>query len=561
MNKEIKPALLLTSFIILTHLSYVSNGFVWLDHMDITEKAAVIPLDQWYKAFLSNYGFTGFYRPIISIIHSVNAHVFGENAVYYHLLNLLFHIMVSGLAVVFISIFSELKRTEKYLVYLIVGVHSVSWFTVGAIAHLPELLMTLFTMATVVIYAKGGNGWVMTLSAVLALFSKETSLVYIPTFILLWYMVLYQAKIVKKRKGVSAFFSGLCNKRSFLIGGVLAGYLILRFNPALQLWKAQATSLSFSRTVGTRVYVIGRLLGNLISPFSPSNSDSVTIIQIVDWRVLLTLIVLCGLALVVRRLGFKHGVSLSLLMLAVALSPSLNIVPLPRFYSINYVYFATIPFAFLVISFLKMLSQKKGVYRLNLLILGIWLIIMSISTFNAGFRLKNDEELFLPAVKADNSFLEGHFYLGNYYFAQKDFETAKGHYQAALSANPTQIVYVDKRATAVNLAGIYVIQNQLNDASMLLNQASIGASGKQSAYIAYNRALIHARKGNPAEVVAILNPFIDRSLHINSLLLWSEALVRLGNKKLAVETIKQKLSRVSYSDQKILQQWLDTNNR
>src|SRR5919108_4391650 len=75
----------------LVHASYIANGFVWLDHGDIESGRAIVPLPQIYTALLTRFGETGFYRPVVTALYSLDAAIYDGWAPGYHLTNIVLH--------------------------------------------------------------------------------------------------------------------------------------------------------------------------------------------------------------------------------------------------------------------------------------------------------------------------------------------------------------------------------------------------------------------------------------------------------------------------------------
>src|SRR5436190_18052077 len=92
-------------FLVAVRFSYFLNGFTWLDHGDLEQKNAVLPLSRLAYAFVTRLGDTGFYRPLVTIIHSLNYAVWGMWAPGYHLTNILVHVAVSLVAGKFVAQF------------------------------------------------------------------------------------------------------------------------------------------------------------------------------------------------------------------------------------------------------------------------------------------------------------------------------------------------------------------------------------------------------------------------------------------------------------------------
>ena len=184
--------LFVLGFGVLIHASYVGNGFTWLDHIDIEQGKAVVPLSEWQATFTTRYGETGFYRPLVTLTHSVDAAIYGPRAAGFHLTNVLLHLAFVASGVLFLSRFISFHERELRLAALIVLAHPLGWLPVGSISYRPELLVAFGTLLAVYFHARarltGKPRWVaLTFSTVLfGLFSKETALVWIPSFILLW---------------------------------------------------------------------------------------------------------------------------------------------------------------------------------------------------------------------------------------------------------------------------------------------------------------------------------------------------------------------------------------
>ncbi len=90
---------------VLLQTTYINNGFTWLDHHDIEGRRAVVAVLQIPSAFLQRFGDTGFYRPVVVAVHSVDAVLYHQWAPGYHITNLLIHLAVTAVAGVFAGLF------------------------------------------------------------------------------------------------------------------------------------------------------------------------------------------------------------------------------------------------------------------------------------------------------------------------------------------------------------------------------------------------------------------------------------------------------------------------
>jgi hypothetical protein len=69
-------------------------------------------------------------------------------------------------------------------------------------------------------------------------------------------------------------------------------------------------------------------------------------------------------------------------------------------------------------------------------------------------------------------FAEGHYYLGDYYFQRGSYPRAKQAYEAALTATPHVLSFVDHTTAQINYAGVLLAQGMLDDADTTLAQLS-----------------------------------------------------------------------------------------
>lgn len=567
---------------LLTHASYINNDFTWLDHIDIERGKAIISPSQWYMAFATRYGETGFYRPLVTLTHSFDAALYGQWAPGFHLTNVLLHLVVVASAVLSLDCFFPIKRREALLAGLIFGVHPLSWLPVGGISYRPELLVALGTFLAVYFHARArissSRKFVSfaVLSVLLGLFSKESALVWIPSFILLWEIAaLGFLSSGRPTQGRSHFLAGqqwrkttrfpsrLQLKRTLLLflGELFALgiYLLLRTHAVPEIWRVSGTTLTLSQTVGTRLQVLGGRLLELVSPLKPALSDATPIVSLEAFPAILTaLVILLGVSIVVRS-GLRSERSITVLFLAIALAPATNIIPLSRFSSPHYGYLAVLGMAMLVLLVQRSLDQNipSASRYLNLAII-VWLVIMAAVTFTKGFQFRNDLTLFEPEVKRDPYFLEGHFYLGNYFMQKGEDDRAGMEFEVALQNPPHTIAYVDRTAALINLAGIRFRQTWFEDAEELLQLAAKEAPAYQMSTIAYNRALVAEQHENYAAVVAFLKQATYHWDRPEPLLLLAKALQKLDRTEEAVNVLTSALPLLDKERRRKLQVFIQT---
>jgi len=520
---------------LLIRLSYINNGFVWLDHGDIEQKRAIVPLSELLNVFTERFGETGFYRPLVSLFLSIEYAFFGTWAPGYHIVNISLHLGVVVAAVYFVKRFFNLSTTGSWIAGLIVAVHPLSWFTVGTIASTPDLLATLLVLCALNFYAlsweknktTGRNTLLFFLLSFLAFLSKETALVLVPELILIRGMSTYNLKKVLTIKYIQSFL--------FILIGlvVLYGiYAALRSSAVPEAWRTPPIELPLSLNIGTRLSATARTISALLSPFPSSISDATEIVGILHWKTFMaSLFILAGGYLIMRN-GFRSIFSRLILFLWLALAPGLNMIPLPRFWTTNYGYFATVGIGASV-GLLWMWSRKNKSIVGNSIQIGLilWVIIAAVSTVQAGFKLRNDRTLFEDEVKRDAHFKEGAYYLGNYFWKKGLLDRAAQYYKQSLEDNPNSIAYVDQTSARINMAGVLLAQGNTQEAEDILHMVLNYVSGQNERLVRYNLAAIAQNRGDYSRVVDLLDGHIDAWEQQEPWLLLIKAYSSLENRK------------------------------
>lgn len=511
--------LIIIAVTFLCHSSYIPNGFTWLDHGDIEEKRAIVPISSWSTIFTHRFANTEFYRPIVTIVHSLDAAIYGKWAQGYHLTNVILQTIAAVTAYFFLETIFSASPSESFVGALIFGIHPLSFLPVGAIAYRQELLLACGLFMTVALHERTRTSkksiypFLSVISFLFTLWSKETAIVLLPGCILLWE---WHSRLVRKKTG--SIFFWYC--------GLIIGYVGLRWLAVPEWWHTAAVILPWSESVGTRVSAVGRLLLFLVMPATPPLSDATLLVGITRPTVLWSAIGISSLGIWCYRQGHR-GQMLALLLILLLL-PALNLVPLPRYSSPHYGYLATVT----VGPFLVLLTKSWGttIVRLSA---GCLLILFGHVTFLAGPTFRNDQTIFSSEVRRDPQFLEGHFYLGTAAWKQGDIATADREFTAASRRDPRFIAYVDRTALAINQAGIQVAQGKLQEAEALL----LPLAGT-SPLVSYNLAVLADRRGDSQRVVALLQEDAFTLHRPEALLLLAKGYAQTGNTTEAVRILR-----------------------
>ena len=521
------------------HLTFINNGFIWLEHGDLEQGRALLPLSRWWLAFTQPYGFTGFYRPFVTLLHSLDAAVWGS-AAGFHITNIALHCAAALAVPLFIGAFFPLSRVERCIVALIFGLHPLALLPAGGISFRSESLLVLFVSLAVWSYTQSRKSvrwqWPATLAvtALSACFSKETSFFYLPLFCGLWelYRVANRNPESTTSKGVARFLIPV-----IIAAGALGSAAWLRSAAMPVSWVVSPPQLTLVQGIGMRLLVLGRQLVNLLSPLPPVLSDVVPMVGLHQAVPLLMIAVVAIAITLMVRAGVRSPMTMVMLLVTTALLPGLDILPLPRFYSPHYAYLAVAPMAGGVVLLVRWWRGKTnrqigvGAYGL----VAVWLAVAAGSTAGMGSRFNSDLTFFKPEVDKDPRFSEAWFYIGNYYKAERNFEAADSAYDRGLSPAPGVVRFFDPLELLINKSSVAVQQDRLPaaDSMMLLAQASSPAAMQPN--IAFIRADIAGRMGRYDTVIALLYGREENLQRPETCRLLATALARLGREKEAEE--------------------------
>ncbi|MFA5260867.1 MAG: hypothetical protein WC450_06535, partial [Candidatus Omnitrophota bacterium] len=171
------------------------------------------------------------YRPVTALTFFTDYALYRDNPLGYHLTNILLHLITVGL--VFALAWSLLPTpASAFMAAILFGVHPIQSEAVNCIGYRSDLLATLFILTALLMYRRAEScappsrkflG--VSLAALgLALFSKETALVFMPL------LVLYDGYVFKPaNQSWLSFIIRYRGKKYGLYGLILLSYLIIYF--------------------------------------------------------------------------------------------------------------------------------------------------------------------------------------------------------------------------------------------------------------------------------------------------------------------------------------------
>jgi hypothetical protein len=515
---------------LLVHATYFPNGFTWLDHGDVELGRAVLPLGRLHEALFTRMGDTGFFRPMVVVLHSVCAAAFGTWAPGHHLASILLFAALVAVVPFFLGAFFRLGPREETIASLVVALHPLSCLVVGGLAYQQELLVTLFVLLAVGFHARARQtgGTAAVIGAVASTFaaaaSKETAFVWVVALIAFWEFFVREAP----DRAATPPTPPTAPRLWALEAAALAVVLALRTQAVPEIWRATSQPLAPSEWLGTRLAAFGRSAVELVSPLLPSMSDVAPIVPITHPAALAVITGTLALAIVALRVGLRRPLGRTVAILAIALAPALRIVPVPRFGSPHYALPATAALGVLVVLAARAAARRPSMRFAGGVVFTAWLIGSAISTLAGGLRFRDDPAFFGPELALDPDYPEAHSELGRYWLAAGDPDRAARELSAALRARDGVVAYVDASMTRVNLALACLPRGRKAEAEGLLLDARAGAPPSRLALIDYNRARLAAEDGRDDAVVAILSPYAENLPTDEPYVLLARSLGRLG---------------------------------
>jgi hypothetical protein len=533
--KKLRYPILLGLITIGIYWRYLPNGFTWLDHIDLEEQNAVVPITQVFNLFFSPYSQTLFYRPILAILHSTDYALFGSSPIGYHLTNILLHSGVVILTFLLIRKLGIRSDSASFIGGLIVALSPVNIYSVGLISYRTDPLAVIFLLLALIFlmyfYSKQNKRFIFGAAffSLCSMLSKETSVFWYPVIVIL--ITFY----FKDRLSIRTIKTVVVATLS-----TLSIYLALRYTAIHALWGLPSIQFSLSQALGTRIISLFKLISYLLLLRIPPISDAIPITEL-SFSMGIVCLLFSVLVLLFLHYSTKYKKLLfSSTLLLISIAPAVNIVALPRFISPHYLYFTTVAIGVGVAYLFEYFELNyKKVFKLSFVIVSIWLLFWGYIVFTSSRKFLNDETLFLPEVTKDPHFREGAYYLGTYYFNKKDYDKAEKYLKIALNKNTKYLAYVDTSAAANTIGVVYVQKNNLIEAEKYFEQAVHSDNRQTRTKKIYNLAVTKITINKTDEAIKLLEAEIIRSKHapIEMYLLLARAYLKSGQQSKSRELL------------------------
>ncbi|MBI4009493.1 tetratricopeptide repeat protein [Candidatus Roizmanbacteria bacterium] len=489
MNKKLHVLLLV--FIGFTlYLNSLTNGFVGDDFQQIVNNSKITSVKNIPTFFLgSTYQSGGnrlkglYYRPIMLSVFSFINQIFGSDALFFHLIQIILHI--ANALLIYYLLNNFFKRFASFLISTIFLVHPLNNEAVVYIANLQEELFFFFGMLALLLLLKRKINYIaFFIFSLLSLFSKESGILFLIASNA--YSYLFKQKQARKVLLITVV--------------ALLIYLFFRY-PIAKMHLAQGSvgPVYQAALLGRLMNIPAILFYYLQRFFFPLQISShhfwiITSFNLNDFFLPLIFLVFFFTILII---GIK-SVSLKkkdnakiytffLIWILAGLSLHLQILPLDATVADRWFYFpmtGILALIALLVSDVDYLLNFFKKHRLpSYLILTTIILLLFIRTWLRNFDWKNDLTLYSHDIK----YTKKNFVLDNSLGAAL---ISLGHYREAKPYILSSIKSYRYYANLNNLAIIYTHEKNYKQAKEYLNLA-IKDSNNEQAYENYANFLLH----------------------------------------------------------------------
>lgn len=490
---------------VLAHLPAISAGFIWLDHAHIEDGLALAGRDGWLSLFQRGFAGTGYYRPLVALSFSIDA-ALGGGAPLFHIVTLLWHAAASWLCALAAESLG-LSRRAAFWAALLLAVHPVTSLVAGAIAFRSESMIAV-ALFSVVIFHTRGQAWACAAALFLGALCKETALVLGVLFVV-------ALELTPSAGQARPWATRLRRVAIEASGAVLAFGLRVAFAPA---WRADAWQLPLGEALGTRLAALAKSTWTLLWPVQGKICDAFPLTSALAPEALAGLAILGALCFLAYE---RRGPALLLLL---ALMPSLQLVPVMRWWSPHYLYLPLAFAAMLTVEAALRWAESAFRYAAPLV------VALGILAFMETSRYESDETLWSSEVRATPACREGQFYLGASAHAAKRLDQAGLHYERALAPTAGMLSYVDQGAALQNLGVVRLEQERFQDASALFRKAlELAGDVGERRRLTHNLASAELAAGRADRAAELLRKEVERADAMPaSILVRARALAALG---------------------------------
>lgn len=435
---------------------------------------------------------------INSLTYTLNYYANGTNPLGYHLVNILFHILLTLVAYFFLSLLTKGRIAFlASLIFLVVPLHTE---TVIWVSGRHYILYSIFVLLSLILHLFAAQPkaplryrlWSVILF-VFAVYSFPEQGLVLPFLLIL--VDFYQGKLVHRAKNywpyflLAVIFTFLSLNRVFLRVQEVNGDVTQLSSPQINFVLADIVAIS------TYLQLFLIPLGLTFYHETVSTNSLEIIIR------LLVLIIFFGAPLYFIKKNRFFLLSTGIFI--VALSSTITPFRVSWIVAERYAYLASLGLAMLAAYFINLAIERlKPNPTVKYLVTAI-ILVYSVVTFMRGFDWKDEDSLWLATVKASPGSSKAWNNMGDYYGRHGDMQASFNAFVRATQINPT---YPD----AWHNAGNTLMQMGKLDESIPYFEKSLQFN--PNLIEAYNNlALVYHKKGDQPKAMEMIN----KSLKIN----------------------------------------------
>jgi tetratricopeptide (TPR) repeat protein len=428
MTTGAKHILLIVLACLIVYGASLSYGFIWDDIWLIVENPQIKSPDVIYRAFSGAFFRIPFYRPLVTLLNAASYFLFGLRPFYYHLTNLLLHILNAVLLYELLVIFLRASPVAALLGALLFAVHPVHTEAVSFISGRTDLLATfllLLGLWTYLLKYKHPHTPIALFHSItlcifiLGLFSKESFVVF-PVLLLAFDYYLSGAQSLRQFCRQFSCVPGRRQQQStplicstaqpclIFYGGLVLVFLAYLVARSAVLHGASLPPYpggSFVATILTMTKIFFHYLALTFLPLKMMASYEYYFAvshTILEWRVLLALAGIAIFALLLLASFRKHSrYFLALFWFGVTLLPVMNLFPLGLWLAERFLYLPSIALsfaaAFLVDDVATIRSRRES--KLLIAVLLLLIVTFSAMTIHRSAAWRSDVILSRDAVR------------------------------------------------------------------------------------------------------------------------------------------------------------------
>lgn len=442
-------ALVPVALAILTSLNTLWCGFATDDSYQVLNNTFIKNPANIPRAFTSSvwafvsgeiiFTVDSYYRPLFSVLFSINYALFGPVAGWWHLVNVLIHAAVTFLVFLVVNELVE-RRWLALITAALFAVHPTHVESVAWISGVTDPIMAVFLLATFYCYLRyRKNGSKLMLAAVagfyfLALLNKETAIA-MPVIIAYCEVFYFNETLSFKKRSIRAIPIIL------LLALPTVAYFLLRYNAINAVLFGSDPRLPLDLALMTTPLAAVKYLALMIIPAGYSYQHYTSLVEsMISLSFIAPILLLIAVALAVFIVKSRL-MKFAAVWFIVFLAPSL--VALRQFdleYLVQerYLYFASIGFCLALALGIEWLAKKTGQRRLaiaavmTLAIIVVWGAV----SFRQNLVWKDNLTVYKNCVAKAPASPQAHASLSRAYLEASRPRDAEDEAQKALSLDP-----------------------------------------------------------------------------------------------------------------------------